>query len=96
MALAIMPHVTRRSHCYVIMTAQFFAPIGNNLRGLDCDITQVINKHYNPLALTAMWVNCGSSKFSYIVLVTSNKLYFHFKLAEMNNSYACLNFMHAS
>ena len=29
------------------MTAQFFAPIGNNLRGLDRAITQVINVEWN-------------------------------------------------
>ena len=48
MALAIMPtshaEVIVRSHCYVIMTAQFFLrQVGNNLRGLDRAIKQVIN-----------------------------------------------------
>ena len=46
MALAIMPtshaEVIIKSHCYVIMTAQFLRQIGNNLRGLDRAITQVI------------------------------------------------------
>ena len=46
MALAIMPtshaEVIIRSHCYVIMTAQFLRQIGSNLRELDRAITQVI------------------------------------------------------
>ena len=49
MALAIMPtshaEVIIKSHCYVIMTAQFFAP-NWYLRGLDRTITQVINEFF--------------------------------------------------
>ena len=47
MALAIMPtshtEVIIRSHCYVIWPCSFSCQIGNNLRGLDRAITQVIN-----------------------------------------------------
>ena len=59
-------------------------------------LCRVPDKHYNPLHRPPCEWTVTLPNFSRLYTCVGYQQYFHFQLVAMNNSYICLNFMHAS